>query len=115
MAVGGEAQIRADGGGGLVGIEEEALGFLRFFSEDVIGEGDARLLPEPGGEIGAAQVELRRHALGADGLGQVAAHVVGHVRGQPGGMAAQMELLHLLRVLQDHAVLQVHDLAGVRE
>ena len=113
--MGGKAEVGADGGGGLVGIAEEALGFLRLFGEDVIGEGDARLPLELGGEIGAAQKERFRHALRADGLGEVVAHVVGHVPGQLGGVAAQVKLLHLLGVLQDHAVLQVHDLAGVGE
>ena len=48
VAVGGEAQAGGNGVGGFVEIAEEALGFLRFFVQDKVGQGIAGLLPEFG-------------------------------------------------------------------
>lgn len=52
VAGGGKPEIRPDGGEGLIGIAEEALGLLGLFLQNKIGEGLAGFLLEPAGEIG---------------------------------------------------------------
>lgn len=52
VADGGKPEIRPDGGEGLIGIAEEALGFLGLFLQNKIGEGLAGFFLEPAGEIG---------------------------------------------------------------
>lgn len=71
VAGGGKPEIRPDGGEGLIGIAEEALGFLGLFLQDKIGEGLAGFLLEPAGEIGPADEQLFRNFFRRDGLGEV--------------------------------------------
>ena len=82
VAVGGEAEIGGDCGGGSVGPTQEAFCLLRFFAEYEVGQRFTGLLFEPCGKIGPAHIELLGHAFRADRLGQVAADIACDVRGE---------------------------------
>lgn len=110
MAGGGKAEIRTNGGQRLIRIAEEAFCFLRFFFQDEVRQTFARLFLEFPGEIGAVQEQFLRHFLNCDRLRQVAQNVVCHIHGELRGVLAQMQPLYPFRVVQDHPILQVHDL-----
>ena len=55
MAGGGKAEVRTNGGQGLIRIAEEALCFLRFFFQDEVGQRFSRFLLKFAGKIEAVQ------------------------------------------------------------
>ena len=112
MAGGGKAQVGTNGGYGFVGIAEEAFGFLRFFFEDEVCQALAGFFFELSGKVGAAEKEMACDLVYGDGLGEVLLDVIGHVHRQLGGVFSQVQPLYPLGIVQDHAVLEVHNVPG---
>lgn len=93
---------------GLVGIGQQLLRFLDFFTHYVIGKVLPRLLLEARGQTGAAHIHRRRDVLRGDGLRNVVLHVIRNVHDKLGSVFSHVQFSDALCIVKHHVKLQIH-------
>ena len=91
----------------MLGVSQQGLCLGDLLAANVVRKSHTGLPLEARREKPAAHKERLRNVLGADGLKDVTAHVVGHAKHQLGRVLAKAQMPHALGVFYRHVVAQL--------